>query len=297
MTLEKYCRGRMVVLSPDATAAEAARAMDANHVGAVVVAGANRMPAGIVTDRDLALRVVGPAFPPRRVKLSLLMTRHPVTLDASETEERAAELMQALRVRRIVITRDGHIAGLVSLDDLVLSGDTSRQRLSKIVRGQLSQPSAAKPEGFTRPTRLARALSAPALRREAHREQTMRRFGKQLAERLGLSSTVDAVTAFEVVVGQLAQRLSPEEAKDLLAQLPMRVREHLADLPRGPDSRITRERIEEQVAAHLGLDAKRASTLTRRVGQTLGDFVSPGELADVVSQLPPELKPLLRRAA
>ncbi len=297
MTLERYCRGRMVVLSPDATAAEAARAMDANHVGAVVVAGPNRKPAGIVTDRDLALRVVGPAFPPRRVKLSLLMTRHPVTLDASETEERAAELMQALRVRRIVLTREGQLAGLVSLDDLVLSGETSRQRLSKIVRAQLSEPSASKPEGFTRPTRLARALSTPALRREAHREQTMRRFGKQLAERLGLSSTIDAVTAFEVVVGQLAQRLSPEEAKDLLAQLPMRVREHLADLPRGPDVRITRERIEEQVAAHLGLDPKRASALTRRVGQTLGDFVSAGELADVVSQLPPELKPLLRRAA
>jgi uncharacterized protein (DUF2267 family) len=231
------------------------------------------------------------------VRLGLLMTRNPVTVGIDEGEERAAELMQAARVRRVVIVDGERIAGLVSLDDLILSPGASRGRLPAIVRGQLSEPSAAKPGGFTRPTRLGAALSQPAMRREAHREQTMRRFGKQLAARLGLSRPGDAVTAFEVVVGQLARRLSPAEAKDLLAQLPARVREHLASSPPGPDPEVTREHIEEQVAAHLGVDLKRAAALVTRVGSALPDFVSAGELADVRAQLPPGLKPLIRSAA
>ncbi len=58
MSLDRYRRPRLIVLGPNATAYEAARAMAEHQIGAVLVLDGEDL-VGIVTDRDLALDVVG----------------------------------------------------------------------------------------------------------------------------------------------------------------------------------------------------------------------------------------------
>ncbi|MBS3652506.1 CBS domain-containing protein [Pseudaminobacter sp. 19-2017] len=68
MSVERFRRTRMVVLNPMSTAYQAARAMADNHIGAVLVSGPGGV-AGIVTDRDLALAVLGGGLDPKTTPL------------------------------------------------------------------------------------------------------------------------------------------------------------------------------------------------------------------------------------
>src|SRR5262249_17329685 len=119
MSLEKYRRHRLVVLHPNESAYGAARAMEANHVGVVLIEEKGVLR-GIATDRDLALRVIGRGLDAPRTPLVAVMTPGPSTLPVTEGEHAAAELMRIRRVRRVPILEGERLVGLVTLDDLML---------------------------------------------------------------------------------------------------------------------------------------------------------------------------------
>src|SRR5262245_47415244 len=122
MSLDRYCRDRLVVLNPRSSAYEAGRAMANNHVGAVLVEHRQRLE-GIVTDRDLAMKVVGRGLDSKDTQLSEVMTAAPETIDIEANEDDALELMSRLHLRRLVVTQNGgKVAGIVTLDDLLISG-------------------------------------------------------------------------------------------------------------------------------------------------------------------------------
>lgn len=296
MTLERFCRGRLVVLRPSASAYDAARAMSNNHIGAVLVMD-KRGLAGIVTDRDLALKVVGNKLP-ARIPVGEVMTRDPVTLDIDDDAEKAAALMHSMHIRRVVVLDGPHPKGLVTLDDLILSKAVPQRRVRDVVFGQLTDWAPAKPEGFPGPTRVRRKASGSTQRRKQRRRQTLQTFLAHVKEVTGLESDDEARRAFEVLASGLVRRLTPDEAKDFLAQLPALVRAPLeASARTGPDRNITRQSIERDMAKRMQIWPQRAAELVSRIGHALGDFVSEGELADVQEQLPADLKPLLDRAA
>lgn len=293
MNLTRFCRGRLVVLRPTASAAEAARAMENNHIGAVLVMDGRGL-SGIVTDRDLALRVVGPNFKPSRIPLSEVMTRDPMTMEKTDSVEKAVAVMRALHVRRLVVMADGHPVGMVTLDDLILSSAVPSHRLREVVFGQLTDAAPGKPEGFTGPTRLRRHASTAKERSQQRKRRSLRAFTDHVKKVTGLKGDDEARGAFEAVAGGLVRRLSAAEGSDFLAQLPALVREPLSVAARAaPDRSVSRRTLERDVQRRLKVTPERASELVARLGRAMGEFVSAGELADVEAQLPASLKPLL----
>jgi CBS domain-containing protein/uncharacterized protein (DUF2267 family) len=292
MSLERFCRGRLVVLDPGASAYDAARAMEDNRIGCVVVQERGRL-AGVVTDRDLALRVLAAERRPSETPLRDVMTAEPVTLHIEASEEEALELMRDERVRRLPIFDDGRLAGVVTLDDLILSGEVGAPRLAAVVRAQLAEPARQKPYGATHPVRARRRDALPEAASATRAEQTLRDFAVRIQEMVGLDSREQALTAFEVVAGGLVRRLTPEEARDFTAQLPSRIRERLLALPPGPDREVTRATMVADMARRLDLDDAVAATIVHRIGGALWSGVSEGELKDLRSQLPDELKEML----
>jgi uncharacterized protein (DUF2267 family) len=105
-----------------------------------------------------------------------------------------------------------------------------------------------------------------------------------------LETVEQAETALDVVVGALVRRLTPEEAKDLISQLPSALHARLQSLPPGPDKLITRERIEAELVSRLDVDPARATELLANIGATISRKVSPGQMEDVQGQLPGELR-------
>jgi uncharacterized protein (DUF2267 family) len=126
-------------------------------------------------------------------------------------------------------------------------------------------------------------------RRAARAEATYRRLLNELRANAALE-TAAAETALEVVLNSLVRRLTPEEAKDLIAQLPSLMQPTLYALPPGPDKLITRETIEAELVQRLNVDLTRATQIVGAVGATVARSVSAGQLKDVQSQLPEGLR-------
>ncbi len=126
MSLQRFTRKEMVVVSPEETARDAAELMHTHHVGAIVVVE-NERPVGIVTDRDLALRIVA-AGRDATTPIRQVMSRDLVVVRQDELVDQALLSMRRSGVRRLpIIDRDGRLVGLVALDDLLvlLSGELS----------------------------------------------------------------------------------------------------------------------------------------------------------------------------
>jgi CBS domain-containing protein/uncharacterized protein (DUF2267 family) len=280
MSLRSYQWPRLVILKPNTSVLEAARALDNNQVGAIVVQHEGRV-VGIVTDRDLAVRVLGQGLDARNTTLAKVMTEDVVTLlpDASRTD--ALRLMQERRIRRIPLVAEGAVVGVVTLDDLLADEAASLEDFADVVRAQVGDG------GPMAPTR----LELQAARRRASRlDASHRRFLNEFRTESTLPSVDQADAALMIVLSALVRRLTADEAKDLIAQLPLRLGERLRALPPGPDKSITAERIQAELADRLGVASARASELLEAVVRTLDANVSAGQMQDVRHQLPKDLR-------
>jgi CBS domain-containing protein/uncharacterized protein (DUF2267 family) len=280
MSLRSYQWPRLVVLKPNTSVLEAARALDNNQVGAIVVQHEGRV-AGIVTDRDLAVRVLGQGLDARNTTLAKVMTEDVVTLPPDGSRTDALRLMQERRIRRIPLVAEGALVGVVTLDDLLADEAASLEDFADVVRAQVGDG------GPMAPTR----LEMQAARRRASRlDASYRRFVNEFRTESTLPSVDQADTALTIVLSALVRRLTADEAKDLIAQLPLRIGERLRGLPPGPDKSITAEGILAELSERLGVASARASDVLDAVVRTLDANVSAGQMQDVRHQLPKDLR-------
>lgn len=101
----------------------AAQLMRRFDVGNVVVVddGNNiRRPVGIVTDRDITVKVVANGLDPRQLDVGEVMMGDLVTIDENMTLEEIVETMETSGVRRLpVVNEDGGLEGILALDDII----------------------------------------------------------------------------------------------------------------------------------------------------------------------------------
>lgn len=103
----------------DETLEAAARKMKELGIGALPVLDRGQL-AGLVTDRDLAVRAVAAGADPRRAHVREAMTPQVIACREDDELEEAARRMEERAVRRImVLDREGGLSGMLSVEDLV----------------------------------------------------------------------------------------------------------------------------------------------------------------------------------
>jgi CBS domain-containing protein len=103
----------------DVTVAEAARQMADQNIGALPVCSTEGRLAGVVTDRDLAVRVVAEGLDPSTTKVAdLLSGAEVVTIGADDSAEEAIRTMKDHAVRRLPVIDGTRLVGMVSQADI-----------------------------------------------------------------------------------------------------------------------------------------------------------------------------------
>ena len=115
-------------VEPSAKVVDAARAMRQQDVGPVPVVENGDRLAGIVTDRDIVLRVVADGGDPQSTTVGEIMSRDLVTVDPDQPLDEALRLMARHQVRRLpVCEEDGRLVGIVAQADIATElGDDRR---------------------------------------------------------------------------------------------------------------------------------------------------------------------------
>jgi len=133
MSLERICSKTVVAITPDATVLEAAKLMQSKHIGCLVVIDESR-PIGILTDRDIVLKVVaGEQKPQTTVKK--IMTANPTMVNVNYDLLDAVRLMHNRGVRRLpIVDEHRHLLGIITMDDLLTTFSTEVANLAGAVQ-------------------------------------------------------------------------------------------------------------------------------------------------------------------
>jgi CBS domain-containing protein len=110
----------LATLPSTATVSAAATLMAQRRMGAVLIVD-NAKLVGIVTERDIAVRVVAAGLDAVATKLAKVMTPDPDTLKPTDTVRSALDLMARRGYRHLPVLRRGKLVGMVSIRDLYRS--------------------------------------------------------------------------------------------------------------------------------------------------------------------------------
>jgi len=108
------------VFENESSALEIAKAMSYCDVDYVIVVQ-SRKPTGIITERDVIVRMLTQGLDPSVVVARAIYTNPLVTIEESATVEEAAKLMKEWKIKHLPVTRNGKIAGMLTYLDIAFN--------------------------------------------------------------------------------------------------------------------------------------------------------------------------------
>ncbi len=119
MVVKDIMSSPVVSLDEDATSNNAASLMDENDLGCVIVSNKVGKPVGVITERDLVIRVLAKNLVPDAIKAKEIMTSPLVTIQPEATISEAARKMSRLDIRRLGVVYKGNLVGVISSRDIL----------------------------------------------------------------------------------------------------------------------------------------------------------------------------------
>ena len=143
MSLMNFCGKSLVRISPDASVVEACRLMEEKNVGCLVAERDGKL-CGILTDRDIALRVAGAQKNPQDTSVLEIMTPDPIRISVDKDLHHLTSLMHTYHVRRVPIVNGYDTAvGIVTLDDLIAQMGSEMSEIGKAISEEFAQGDAS----------------------------------------------------------------------------------------------------------------------------------------------------------
>ena len=108
----------LVTLKTNGTVFEAAKLMDEENVGTVLVVGDNNKWLGLVTDRQIVVRAIAHKRDLSTTRIDEIMTRWPMSIFPETTCKEVLVIMGDYGYRRLPVEKDSMLVGIVSISDL-----------------------------------------------------------------------------------------------------------------------------------------------------------------------------------
>lgn len=117
MVVKEVMQRNIVKVLSTATIAEAAKIMNKNDIGSVLVSEDDKI-VGIMTERDILRKAVAAGKKCEEAIVKDIMTPSLITIDSEDTLEKANDLMAKHKVRRLVVTENNKIVGIITIRDV-----------------------------------------------------------------------------------------------------------------------------------------------------------------------------------
>ena len=119
MVVKDVMSSPVVKLDEDETSNKVATLMDENDLGCVIISNKAGKPVGIITERDLVIRVLAKNLMPDAIKAKEIMTSPLVTIQPEATISEAARRMSRLDIRRLGVVYKDNLVGVISSRDIL----------------------------------------------------------------------------------------------------------------------------------------------------------------------------------
>lgn len=141
MSIMSICQTDVITVDKRSTLKHVSEVMQEKHVGSIIVTegfNGKKIPAGIITDRDIAL-ALGSSPRPQEIRVEQIMQSQPITVKTSEGIYETIVKMRENGIKRMpVVLEDGSLFGIISADDMLTLMGEEINNLSKIPEVQVS---------------------------------------------------------------------------------------------------------------------------------------------------------------
>jgi len=117
ITVKDIMTKTLISVNPTTTALQIAKMMEQGGIGAVLIKE-NENLVGIVTDRDFATKIAANNLP-FDTPVQKIMSSPLITINHNESISAAAEMMSSKKIRKLAVSDNGNIIGLITSTDLV----------------------------------------------------------------------------------------------------------------------------------------------------------------------------------
>ncbi len=135
MTLREICNREVVFIGRESSIRYAVGLMRSYHVGSVLVVDEDqgrRLPVGLLTDRDIVIELLAKDVELDKVSVGDVMSGEILTAEEEDDILETIQLMRSGGIRRLpVVDKDGGLAGIVTVDDLI---DLIAEQLTDLAR-------------------------------------------------------------------------------------------------------------------------------------------------------------------
>ncbi|MEA1904939.1 MAG: CBS domain-containing protein, partial [Candidatus Hadarchaeota archaeon] len=107
----------VLTVGPRSSVARAAKLMSENGVGSLIVVQ-KKEPVGILTERDLLMKVVSRDIKPSKIQVGKIMSKPIITTDADADVVDAARIMIRNKIRRLPVVEGGKLTGILTASDI-----------------------------------------------------------------------------------------------------------------------------------------------------------------------------------
>jgi len=136
MSIKKVCTSHVVTLPRTSSIEEAAKLMKRHQIGDIVIIEDDK-PIGLLTDRDIVMRLAANEVDFNQVNVGEVMSSDLLLLAEDQGIARAIEAMRSKGVRRApVVNEEGKLTGIVSVDDLLVLISHELSELAGLVQKQ-----------------------------------------------------------------------------------------------------------------------------------------------------------------
>jgi signal-transduction protein with cAMP-binding, CBS, and nucleotidyltransferase domain len=116
------------VATTEMTPADGARLMASYDFGMVPIVDPDRRLVGVVTDRDIVIRVLASGLDPQTTELGDIATnKNLVTIGPDDTVDEARERMAANKIKRLPVVDAGELVGVIALGDVAVTSSSPRE--------------------------------------------------------------------------------------------------------------------------------------------------------------------------
>lgn len=118
ISIKDWMSKTVVTVTMDTTVFAAVKLMDDHNIGALPVVE-NHVPIGILTERDVIRRAVAKEINMHKTKVGDIMTKDPITVDCDTSILKVSRIMSENNFRRVIVTKSGKLAGIVTAKDII----------------------------------------------------------------------------------------------------------------------------------------------------------------------------------
>jgi CBS domain-containing protein len=122
----------VVTVQPDASVYDAVKVLNQNRIGCLVIVRGDNQIVGIVTERDLLERVLEKCRDPKKTRISEVMSKQVMTGTPDMDLLEAARLMFKLKVKKLPITDDGRLVGILTVTDIARAASVDEKTVQLV---------------------------------------------------------------------------------------------------------------------------------------------------------------------